>query len=313
MIAAQVAINYGLFCRAMVFHGAYDEADQRFIRDMAENTAREIYVKKFLEPNPFLVGEAAQLPTIKKSGYLQADLEFPETSLSRLKERWQLWPTETAKHTILSSGGKDSLLSFGLIHEIGKEAHPIFVNESGRHWFTALNAYRYFNDRIPRTARVWVNSDRVFAWMLRHMPFIRQDFSSLRADEYPIRLWTVAVFLFGALPLMRKRKIGRLLIGDEFDTTHRTNYQGITHYDGLYDQSRYFDNALSRYYMRKGWGISQFSVLRPLSEMMIEKILVERYPATAECIRCPATQPIRKRSGSFPAGNARNAGESWAC
>ena len=87
----------------------------------------------------------------------------------------------------------------------------------------------------------------------------------------------MAVFLFGALPILRKRGIGHLLIGDEFDTTHRTSFQGIPHYDGLYDQSRYFDMALSRYYGRKGWGIIQFSILRSLSEFLIEKILVERY------------------------------------
>ena len=62
MIAVQVAFNYGLFCRKMVFYGSFDELDRRFIREMAENTAREIYVKKFLSPNPFLVGRAARLP-----------------------------------------------------------------------------------------------------------------------------------------------------------------------------------------------------------------------------------------------------------
>ena len=66
MIAAQVAINYGLFCDRLIFHGLYDDIDQRFIRDMAENTAREIYVKKFLEPNPFLVGAAADLKPEKR-------------------------------------------------------------------------------------------------------------------------------------------------------------------------------------------------------------------------------------------------------
>ena len=54
--------------------------------------------------------------------------------------------------------------------------------------------------------------------------------------------------------------------------------QTLPHYDGLYDQSRYFDNTLSRYFHRKGWNISQFSVLRPLSEILIQKTLVERYP-----------------------------------
>jgi creatinine amidohydrolase/Fe(II)-dependent formamide hydrolase-like protein len=103
-------------------------------------------------------------------------------------------------------------------------------------------------------------------------------------------LWTVAVFLFGVLPLLRKRGIGRLLIGDEYDTTERASYQGITHYSGLYDQSRYFDDALSRYFGRKGYGISQFSILRPCSEILIEKVLAERYPALLEHqMSCHAT------------------------
>lgn len=278
VMAAQVAMNYGLFCRSIVFSGTYDAVDRRFIADMSENTAREIYVKKFLQHNPFLIGEVARLPAVKKGRYLSASLEFPQEPWPAKRSTWQLWPTDHSRHAILSSGGKDSLLSYGLINEIGHDVHPIFINESGRHWFTALNAHRYFQKHVPNTARVWVNCDRVFNWMLRHMPFVRQDFASLRSDEYPIRLWTVAVFLFGAMPLLRRRGLGRIVIGDEFDTTRRLSYRGITHYDGLYDQSRYFDNALSRYYLRKGWSISQFSVIRPLSELLIEKILVQRYP-----------------------------------
>ena len=77
---------------------------------------------------------------------------------------------------------------------------------------------------------------------------------------------------------MKKRGVDRLVIGDEFDTSIRSRFRGITHYDGLYDQSRWFDQALSRYFHRKGWRVHQFSVLRHLSELLIEKILVERYP-----------------------------------
>ncbi|PQP35274.1 creatininase [Desulfobacteraceae bacterium SEEP-SAG9] len=278
MIAAQVALNYGLFCRSMVFHGIFDDIDRRFIRDMAENTAREIYVKKFLESNPFLVGEAARLQPVKKQKYLRAAIEFRSSASGKSKIKWHMWSTDHQRHCILSSGGKDSLLSFGLINEIEREVHPIFVNESGRHWFTALNAYRYFKENIPNTARVWVNSDRLFAWMLGRMPFIRKNFADVRSDEYPIRLWTVGVFLFGVLPLIGKRGIGRLIIGDEFDTTVPTVSMGIRHYEGLYDQSQHFDSTLSRYFMRKGWAISQFSLLRSLSELLIEKILTERYP-----------------------------------
>jgi creatinine amidohydrolase/Fe(II)-dependent formamide hydrolase-like protein len=300
MIAAQVAMNYGLFCKEIVFHGRYDDADQKFIRDMMMNTAREIYVKKFLEPNPFLQNIPTDLPAVKHESYVQARITFG--TKSRESGKKQNWSTSQSRHAILSSGGKDSLLSFGLLHEIGREAHPVFINESGRHWYTALNAYRHFASRYSRTARVWTNSDRMFNWMIRHFPFIRQDFARLRSDEYPIRLWTVAVFLFGALPLLRKRGIGRLIIGDEFDTTSRKSFKGITHYDGLFDQSRYFDNALTRYFIHKGWNISQFSLIRPLSELLIEKILVQRYPAKLQKYQmsCHATHVLKGRA--YPCG-----------
>ena len=283
MMAAQVAINYGLFCKELAFLGAFDRHDRRFIRDMVENTAREIYVNKLLMQNPFVRGFAAEMPVIKKQHYTNAKILFPKSStqqepFSNGELPWFSENGPASRYAVLSSGGKDSLLSYGLLKELDLEVHPVFVNESGRHWFTALNAYRYFKKNVENTGRVWTNSDRVFNWMLRHLPFIRKDFAEVRSDAYPIRLWTVAVFVFGALPVLLKRGISRLVIGDEFDTTIRVNFKGIRHYGGLFDQSLYFDNALTRYFHGKNWGISQFSILRPLSELLILKILVERYP-----------------------------------
>lgn len=280
MIAAQIALNYGLFCREIHFNGPYDSYDRRLLQEMADNTSREIYVNKFLEPNLFLTGKAASPPLIKKASYLYSRVSF-STSVARSEKqdsRFAAWKTDPDGYAVLSSGGKDSLLSFGLLKELDRNVHPIFVNESGRHWFTALNAYRHFMETYPETARVWTNSDRLFSWMLRRLPFVRSDFSNIRSDEYPIRLWTVAVFLFGILPLAKKRGLQRIIIGDEFDTTHRRSHQGITHYGGLYDQSRYFDNKLTRYFLDKNWNLLQFSLLRPLSEILIEKILLKRYP-----------------------------------
>ena len=274
LAAAQVALNYGLFCREIVFHGPFDRHDRTFLRDAAANTAREIYVKKFLEPNPFLTGVAADMAVERRESYLQSDLVFPDDEPAASKP----WQGDPSKVAVLSSGGKDSLLSYGLLSEIGAEVHPIYVNESGRHWLTALNAHRHFAEHVALTSRVWTSSDRFFSWMLRRLPFIRQDFASVRSDEYPVRLWTVAVFLFGVLPLAHARGVGRVVIGNEFDTSVRARHSKIPHFDGLYDQSRYFDNAMSRYYRRKGWDLAQFSILRPLSELLIEKTLVERYP-----------------------------------
>ena len=272
--AAQIGINYGLFADRIVFRGHYDGNDRTFIREMIENTSREIYVKKFLEPNPFLVRSFPGLPVLRLESYTNAKIIFPDKTSKPCEAEWN---GSDGAAGILLSGGKESLLSYGLLNEIGLDTHPVFVNESGRHWYTALNSYRHFKKNIPNTARVWTNSDRGFVWMVRHLPFIRHDFSDFRADDYPIRLWTVAVFLFGVLPILRKRNAGLLVVGDEYDTTRKAEFEGIPHYDGLYDQSRFFDLRLTEYFSKKRWNITQFSVVRPLSELLVLKLLVERY------------------------------------
>ena len=278
MIGAQVALNYGLFCDRLVFRGPFDRADRELLRRMAVNTATEILVKKILEPNPFLLPPAAGLPAVSATDHLRAKLVFEDPAPKGLPRAAWGQPETPDRVAVLSSGGKDSLLSQGLLEDLGLEVHALFVNESGRHWYTALNGYRHLAATRPHTARVWSSCDRLFGWMLRRLPFVRQDFARLRSDEYPIRLWTVAVFGFGVLPLMRKRGLSMLVVGDEFDTSRRCEHEGIPHYDGLYDQSRWFDLALSRYYGRKGWGALQFSLLRNCSELLIQKTLVRRYP-----------------------------------
>ena len=300
LMGAQVALNYGLFCDEIALHSAFDRVDRQFLQAMAKNTAREIYVKKFLEPNPFLKDDAAKVPVIRQESYLRARLTFDDDG-EDAPHQPPAWTTDRSRHAVLASGGKDSLLSHGLLTEIGGESHPIFINESGRHWFTAVNAHRHFAAHVPNTGRVWTNSDRLFAWMLRHLPFVRQDFAKLRSDEYPIRLWTVAVFIFGALPLLRKRGIGRLVIGDEYDTSVRRSYQGVTHYDGLYDQSRFFDTAMSRYFQQKHWHIAQFSILRSLSELLVQTVLTQRYPDLQQHqVSCHAATVRDKRA--YPCG-----------
>ncbi len=301
MMLAQVALNYGLFCREIVFDGLFDATDRRFLRDMMENTSREIITNKLLVPNEFLKPpyNALQAPT-KRKRYTAANLVFTNTRFAGTEPRREDRPADPGKYAILSSGGKDSLLTYGIVREIG-EAFPVFINEAGRHWFTAVNAYRHFMEHDPNTEKPWSNSDRVFNWMLRHLPFIREDYASVRADMYPVRLWTVAVFLFGVLPVVRKKGIGNVLIGDEYDTTVRGVTGGISHYSGLFDQSWHFDNAMTRYYRRKGWQVSQYSILRSTSELLIMKILVKRYPELqAQQVSCHAAHQSGDRM--YPCG-----------
>ncbi len=302
MMAAQVAMNYGLFCKEILFDGVYGDTDQRFISDMIENTSREIYVNKLIFPNEFLKDEFRGVKVEKFRRYTAASIRFINTKYPDTIHAWNLTHTNKEDFMILSSGGKDSLLTFGLINDLGKVTHPVFINESGRHWFTAINAFKYLQTTEPNTARVWCNSDRIFNWILRQMPFVRKNFADIRADIYPVRLWTVAVFLFGVLPIARKRKTGNILIGDEYDTTIKLNHEGITHYSGLYDQSKYFDNTLTRYFLKKGWNINQFSILRSMSELLILKMLVKRYPdLQAQQVSCHAAHT--KNGRIYPCGN----------
>lgn len=300
MMLAQVALNYGLFVETIEFDGLFDKTDQRFILDMMENTSREILTNKLLIKNEFLKPPFDSLQPEKKEHYTQSKVVFTNTNFTHLKLSKTTSNTDKNKYAILSSGGKDSLLTYGIIKEIG-EPFPIFINEAGRHWFTAVNAHRHFKSIEPNTAKPWCNSDRVFNWMIKHFSFIKENYASIRADIYPIRLWTVAVFLFGVLPIVRKKNIGNILIGDEYDTTVTGNLNGITHYNGLYDQSKYFDNALTRYFIKKGWAIHQFSILRSLSELLIMKILIKRYPELQEHqVSCHAAHEVDGRM--YPCG-----------
>ncbi len=300
MMLAQVALNYGLFFEEIEFDGLYDKTDQRFLIDMMENTSREILTNKLLIRNEFLKAPFNELKPEKKQRYTQAKIIFNNTLFQDVKLIKELAETDQDKYTILSSGGKDSLLTYGIIKEIGIP-YPVFINEAGRHWFTAVNSYRYYQDTEPNTEKPWCNSDRLFSWMLKHLPFIKENYANIRADIYPIRLWTVAVFLFGVLPITRKKGIGNILIGDEYDTTISSNHNGISHYSGLYDQSKYFDNALTRYYVQKGWGIRQYSIIRSLGELLIMKILIKRYPKLQKHqISCHAAHEVDGRM--YPCG-----------
>ncbi len=274
MMAVQPAFNYGLFCRRIRFLDSLDEADRAFIDSMTENTSREILVKKLLEPNPFLLPgwQLRNVPDLDR--YTTASLVFDSRDCTG-KDSWN---GRENGFCVLSSGGKESLLSYGLLAELGCETHPVYINESGRHWFTALNGFRYFEQNIPHNARVWSDCDRLFNWMIRKIRFIRPDYNRLRADDYPLRLWTVAVFLFGSLPLMKKRELTHLVVGNEFDTSRYFPEAQLPHYDGLFDQSRWFDHYMSDYFSRKGWSIHVRSIVRNLSETLVEKVLANRYP-----------------------------------
>ena len=152
MMLAQIAFNYGLFFETIEFDGLFDKTDIRFIRDMTENTSREIITNKLLIKNEFIKAPYNQLSVEKKDKYTQATLQFVNTNYNNLSIIPEDNEIDIDKYAILSSGGKDSLLTYGLIKEIG-EPYPVFINEAGRHWFTAVNSHKYFKATEPNTEK----------------------------------------------------------------------------------------------------------------------------------------------------------------
>jgi hypothetical protein len=187
---------------------------------------------------------------------------------------------------VLSSGGKESLLTYAMLKEVGAEVHPLYVNESGGHWRTALNAYRQFVKNEPNTARVWTNVDRFYTFMLDHMRIIRPDHRKVWSDTYPIRLCIFPVYVFLLLPVFVRRKIGNLLIGSELDDPRSSPlFKGIKHYFGVYDQTQDFDLRMEQWYMKRLPGMRQWSAVRPISGMIVERVLTNRYPELARLQR----------------------------
>ncbi|MEZ4763664.1 MAG: hypothetical protein R3C26_10865 [Calditrichia bacterium] len=87
-------------------------------------------------------------------------------------------------------------------------------------------------------------------------------------------------------------------------------HEGIEHYSDCMTRAAFFDEALSQYFQQNGWGLQQFSVLRPLSEMLILKILVNRYPdLQMHQVSCHASHKEGERVHF--AANAKNAAGLW--
>jgi hypothetical protein len=278
-------LNYGLFTREIKLNFAVSEADFSLVQDFLEVFSRDIFINKLVRrKNPYILPQYA---LIKDDVH-----NWKEIPKARITPKNILKDTSIATDPnanscgVLSSGGKESLLTYGILKEIGAEVHPLYVNESGGHWRTALPAYQYFRNNFPNTARVWTNVDRFYTFMLDHMRIIRRDHRRIWADTYPIRLCIFPFYVFLLLPIFKKRKIGNILIGSEFDDPRTSPYfAGIRHFFGVYDQTQDFDGRMEKWLSERMAGMRQWSAVRSISGLIVERILIRRYPELARLQR----------------------------
>jgi hypothetical protein len=278
-------LNYGLITKEIRLEWQVSKADFSLLNDFLDVFSKDIFINKLVrKKNPYVlpqflpsaseVTEANARPMSKfVAAYIIEDVpisvEFNEKSCG-----------------VLSSGGKESLLTYALLKEIGADVHALYVNESGGHWRTALPAYRHFKKNYSNTVRVWTNVDRFYTFMLDQMRIIRKDHREIWADTYPIRLCIFPVYVFLLLPIFAKRRIGNILIGSEFDDPRMSSYfAGIRHFFGVYDQTQNFDVRMEQWFSKRMPRLRQWSAVRAISGMIVERILTSRYPKMARLQR----------------------------
>ncbi len=282
LAAVMPLLNYGLFTKEIRLDFQVSQADFLLLNDLLDIFTKDIFINKFVrKKNPYVLPE--YLPTASEvteenarplAKIIAVNLVVEDAPVSsNLKEE---------ACGVLSSGGKESLLTYGMLKELGAEVHSLYVNESGGHWRTALPAYRYFRDHYANTTRVWTNVDRFYTFMLDQMRIIRKDHRKIWADTYPIRLSIFPFYIFLLLPLFVERCIGNILIGSEFDDPRLSPYfAGIRHFFGVYDQTQDYDVRMEQWFSKRIPGMRQWSAVRSISGLIVERILTKRYPELA--------------------------------
>lgn len=272
------AINYGLFADTIQFKAPIHELDYKFILDMMDVTARDIFVNRILSrtgliKEEFIPSEEEVTPETAKP---RAEVQVAETFQGSDVD----FEPDYSKCVVMSSGGKESLLTYGLLREAGCETYPYFVNEAGRHWYTALTAFRALRETDPKTRKVWTNVDRLFAFIEKNMKIVVPNYWRKNREIYPVRLFWYAHYIFSVLPLAAKNNVGNVVMGNEFDDPSGLTfeYKGIRHYYATYDQSLDFDLYMTDWMQRRGIRVKQWSPLRPISPIIVLRILFNRYP-----------------------------------
>jgi len=276
-------LNYSLFTKRYTLDFAVAQSDIALLHELNRVFTRDIFVNKIMKRTTkyisenYFVGEKHDIPD---DAHLQASIKplniVPDEHITDSMDQYRFG--------VLSSGGKESLLSYCMIKELGYPVYPLYVNESGGHWRTALSAYRHHKRTEPHTKRIWTNIDRFYTFMLDNLEFIRPDHRNVRSEAYPIRTCIFPFYVFSLLPLFVENNIGNLLIGSEFDDLDYKNsyHDGLPHYYGVYDQHQDYDLVMNAWYKNRIPGLVQWSALRNITGLIVEKILLQRYPEYAK-------------------------------
>lgn len=269
-------INFTFFSKKLRLDYPLSETDLGIISEFMKINAREVFINKICRRR-YDFFKKEYLPTNEEINMDSADGRTELDAEATIKDfPWREKISDSS--LVLSSGGKESLLTFAMLNDMVNDVTAYFFNESGGHWRTAKTSYDYFKDHFSKVVRVWSNVDRFYRFMLQKLPVLDSAVVRKRADTYPVQLFIFPVYIFAALPMVIKEGIGNILMGNEFDDPRdMPDYQGMKHYYGIYDQSHVFMDTMSAYLKQKGISSRLWSSVYPISGIMVEEILLKRY------------------------------------
>lgn len=276
LILTMPAINFTYFAKRLVLDFPVSKADVKMVEDFVKINAAEVFINKICRRRyEFFEKEYLPLESDITEENAQGDTKV---IAEKVLQDSGIYNTDPKNSLILSSGGKESLLTYGLMKEIGSNVFSVFFNESGGHWRTAKTSFDYFSRNFQNVKKVWSNADRFYKFMIRRMNVFDQTEVAKLADTYPVQLFIFPVYVFSLIPIITKYGIGNILMGNEFDDPRdMPEYHGIKHYFGVFDQSSDFGDMVTSYLSEKGIHSRLWSAVYPISGLLVEQILISRY------------------------------------
>lgn len=278
LILTMPAINYTYFSRKLTLNFPVTEGDMKLVKDFMIINAHEVFINKIINRRYDYI-KAEFIPSESDINKENAD-GITELVCPDIVKDGKAWDTDREKVAIMSSGGKESLLAFGIFNEINRAEnnYAFYFEESGSHWLTAKTAYDYYRNNFSNVMKVWSNTDRFYHEALKHLKIIKQEMIDIRSDDYPIQVFIFPLYIFLLLPLIKKYGIGNVIMGDEFDDPRgMEDYKGLKYYYGIFDQTYDFNKILSVYFRDKGINSDVYSIVYPVTGYVEEKILMARY------------------------------------
>ncbi|MHB1662484.1 MAG: metal-binding protein, partial [Thermoplasmataceae archaeon] len=208
-------INFSFFSRELVLDFPVTPEDLKFIKEMVRINNIEVFINKICRRRY----EFFKRHVIPSNDEINLANAIGETSITanNIIENDSTIKAGRGGSMILSSGGKESLLSMGIMKKIGEDVHPFFFNESGSHWLPAKTSYEYFRNSGYNPLKVWSNTDRFYKKTLRNMDILDKRQIERKTDTYPVQLFIFPVYLLSSLPLVIKLGVSNIIMGNEFD------------------------------------------------------------------------------------------------